>query len=313
VIRVDRRFASMGGTARVTLESDAHAEGELDRHAAAIHDLLDEVEAALSRFRADSELCALNRDPRPAVPASPLLRRLALAVRTAGAQSGGLGTRRCSVRSSARGTRPPAPASRGRAWTKRSPPGHIPRGRTPAWGSTRRAVSSARAACGSTRADSARDLPPTWRRRRCPRASATRSPAARGVSFADTLDHGWWLAARSAAIVAYLLLGASVVLGLAMALWVAPPRATPAMRTVHERIALVALGAVAAHTLLLQRAGPRRRGRHDGRASRRRTGHDGRPAARLPAAVGLRPGRPATPAGRMIQAPARGPHTPPSR
>jgi hypothetical protein len=133
------------------------------------------------------------------------------------------------------------------------------------------------------------------------------------VSFADTLDHGWWLAARSAAIVAYLLLGASVVLGLAMALWVAPPRATPAMRTVHERIALVALGAVAAHTLLLQRAGPRRRGRHDGRASRRRTGHDGRPAARLPAAVGPRPGRPATPAGRMIQAPARGPHTPPSR
>jgi sulfoxide reductase heme-binding subunit YedZ len=71
------------------------------------------------------------------------------------------------------------------------------------------------------------------------------------VSFADTLDHGWWLASRSAGIVAYLLLSVSVVLGLAMALRLAPPRATALLRTAHERIALIALGGVAAHALLL--------------------------------------------------------------
>jgi sulfoxide reductase heme-binding subunit YedZ len=71
------------------------------------------------------------------------------------------------------------------------------------------------------------------------------------MSFAQTLDHGWWLASRSAGIVAYVLLSASVVLGLAMALRIAPPRLTPLLRTVHERIALVSLGALAAHGLLL--------------------------------------------------------------
>ena len=33
-----------------------------------------EFDAALSRFKPDSELCALNEDPRPRVPASSLLR-----------------------------------------------------------------------------------------------------------------------------------------------------------------------------------------------------------------------------------------------
>jgi len=90
VIRVDHRFASMGGTARVTLESAVRPRDELERHAAAIRGVIEDVEAALSRFRADSELNALNRDPRTAVPASPLLRHFALAVRSAGARSGGL-------------------------------------------------------------------------------------------------------------------------------------------------------------------------------------------------------------------------------
>jgi methionine sulfoxide reductase heme-binding subunit len=71
------------------------------------------------------------------------------------------------------------------------------------------------------------------------------------VSFAQTLDHAWWLASRSAGIVAYVLLSASVVLGLAMALKLAAPRRTAVLRTVHERIALLALGALAAHGLLL--------------------------------------------------------------
>jgi thiamine biosynthesis lipoprotein len=43
-----------------------------------------------SRFRADSELSRLNRDPRETVPVSPMLARLAHAVRDAGAASGGL-------------------------------------------------------------------------------------------------------------------------------------------------------------------------------------------------------------------------------
>ena len=71
------------------------------------------------------------------------------------------------------------------------------------------------------------------------------------MSFAQTLDHGWWLASRSAGVVAYLLLSASVVLGLAMALDLFPPRARALVRPIHERVALVALAALAAHGLLL--------------------------------------------------------------
>jgi methionine sulfoxide reductase heme-binding subunit len=71
------------------------------------------------------------------------------------------------------------------------------------------------------------------------------------MSLGATLDHGWWLASRSAGIVAYLLLSASVVLGLAMALNLYRPRASALVRTIHERVALVALGALAAHGLLL--------------------------------------------------------------
>jgi sulfoxide reductase heme-binding subunit YedZ len=67
----------------------------------------------------------------------------------------------------------------------------------------------------------------------------------------NAVDHGWWLASRSAGIVAYLLLSASVVLGLGMAVRLAPPRYRPELRALHERIALISLGAVAAHGLLL--------------------------------------------------------------
>jgi thiamine biosynthesis lipoprotein len=90
VIRVDQRLPSMGSTARVTLECDTRSEAELERHAAAIRTILVDVEAMLTRFRPDSELSLLNADPRGAVPASPLLRHFALAVRAAGARSGGL-------------------------------------------------------------------------------------------------------------------------------------------------------------------------------------------------------------------------------
>jgi sulfoxide reductase heme-binding subunit YedZ len=71
------------------------------------------------------------------------------------------------------------------------------------------------------------------------------------VSLPETLDHAFWLAGRSAGVVAYLLLSASVVLGLAMALRLASGRLTATLRAVHEKIALIALGGVAAHALLL--------------------------------------------------------------
>jgi thiamine biosynthesis lipoprotein len=90
VIRIDHRFPSMGGIARIALESETRSEAELVRHADAIRSLIEDAEAALSRFRPDSELSAVNRDPRTAVPASPLLRHFALAVRVAAARSGGL-------------------------------------------------------------------------------------------------------------------------------------------------------------------------------------------------------------------------------
>jgi thiamine biosynthesis lipoprotein len=49
-----------------------------------------EFDAALSRFKPESELCALNADPRPRVPASGLMRRAVKAGIAAAERSGGL-------------------------------------------------------------------------------------------------------------------------------------------------------------------------------------------------------------------------------
>lgn len=83
-----RAFACFGGTATVHVSGDDTADGEeaADR---ARRRLLD-AHRRLSRFLEDSELSLLNRDPRRAVPASPLLRRLAATVSRAGMLSGGL-------------------------------------------------------------------------------------------------------------------------------------------------------------------------------------------------------------------------------
>jgi sulfoxide reductase heme-binding subunit YedZ len=59
------------------------------------------------------------------------------------------------------------------------------------------------------------------------------------------LDYPFWLASRSAGVVAYILLSASVILGLAHTTRLAR------VRGLHERVALLALGAIAAHGLLL--------------------------------------------------------------
>lgn len=61
-----------------------------ERAAAAVRGLLEAIDARLSRFRPDSELSALNRDPRTTVPASPLLRRAVAAALWAAARSHGL-------------------------------------------------------------------------------------------------------------------------------------------------------------------------------------------------------------------------------
>jgi sulfoxide reductase heme-binding subunit YedZ len=71
------------------------------------------------------------------------------------------------------------------------------------------------------------------------------------VSRTDALGHVWWLAGRSAGIVAYVLLSLSVILGVSMATGVLPGRMRPALRTLHERVALLALGAIAGHGLLI--------------------------------------------------------------
>ncbi|OJU86189.1 MAG: hypothetical protein BGO11_12875 [Solirubrobacterales bacterium 70-9] len=82
------RFECFGGWCAVRV-------GDPDQEAAqraarwARRTLLD-AHATLSRFDPESELSRLNRDPRPEVPASLLLRRTVAAALTAGLRSGGL-------------------------------------------------------------------------------------------------------------------------------------------------------------------------------------------------------------------------------
>jgi FAD:protein FMN transferase len=85
-----RRFATMGGEGSVHLESDSAPAAQLATLADAVQELFAHVEEALSPFREDSELSALNRDSRIAVQASPLLADLARAARRASAQTRGL-------------------------------------------------------------------------------------------------------------------------------------------------------------------------------------------------------------------------------
>jgi sulfoxide reductase heme-binding subunit YedZ len=61
----------------------------------------------------------------------------------------------------------------------------------------------------------------------------------------------WWLAGRSAGMVAMLLVTASVILGLAMAARAMPRRWRSDAVRLHQHLALISLGAIAAHGLLL--------------------------------------------------------------
>jgi thiamine biosynthesis lipoprotein len=81
----DESFSALGTTVRVVVEApDA---GTLALRARRI---VEGYDRRLSRFRPDSELCALNADPRERVPAGPLLRDAVRAALWAAERSGGL-------------------------------------------------------------------------------------------------------------------------------------------------------------------------------------------------------------------------------
>lgn len=87
-LELTQRFACFGTTVTAVAagpDADGLRAALARARAAAL-----EVDRVLSRFAAGSELSRLNADPRRAVPASPLLRRLADAARWAGEHSGGL-------------------------------------------------------------------------------------------------------------------------------------------------------------------------------------------------------------------------------
>jgi sulfoxide reductase heme-binding subunit YedZ len=68
----------------------------------------------------------------------------------------------------------------------------------------------------------------------------------------DPIDYGWWLASRSAGIVAYLGVSLSVLAGLLMANNLPRrPGAKKRLLALHESAALAGLAAIAAHGLLL--------------------------------------------------------------
>ena len=85
VERVDESFRALGSTVRIAIAAPG-ARVLLARARAEIH----AFEACASRFRPDSELCALNADPRHAVPASSRLRAAVAAALWAAHESGGL-------------------------------------------------------------------------------------------------------------------------------------------------------------------------------------------------------------------------------
>jgi sulfoxide reductase heme-binding subunit YedZ len=72
------------------------------------------------------------------------------------------------------------------------------------------------------------------------------------VAEPDPANYPWWLASRSAAIVAFVLITVSVVLGLLMASkLIARPGLKRNLVKVHEQVALAALVAIGAHGVLL--------------------------------------------------------------
>lgn len=73
----------------------------------------------------------------------------------------------------------------------------------------------------------------------------------RRMSAGAPSHYVWWLAGRSAGLVAMALITLSVILGLAMAARAIPARRRRGAVALHQHLALIALGAIAAHGLLL--------------------------------------------------------------
>ncbi len=71
------------------------------------------------------------------------------------------------------------------------------------------------------------------------------------MSGTGSAHYVWWLAGRSAGMVALGLITASVLIGLAMAARILPPRWRRSAVAAHQHLALVSLCAIAAHGLLL--------------------------------------------------------------
>jgi thiamine biosynthesis lipoprotein len=86
----DVTFDSMGSEVRLMIGDPLPGSPPADYAAAQARGFILAFEAALSRFRDDSELTALNRDPRADVPASDLLRRAVGAGIWAAERTGGL-------------------------------------------------------------------------------------------------------------------------------------------------------------------------------------------------------------------------------
>ncbi len=78
---LDDSFPTMGTVARVVRDAD---------HGVDVRSVLAEIDRRLSRFHPTSDLSRLNADPRPSVPASPLLRAAVLAALRAASLSTGL-------------------------------------------------------------------------------------------------------------------------------------------------------------------------------------------------------------------------------
>jgi FAD:protein FMN transferase len=149
----DVTFTAMGADVRLIGTDTDRARRWLERY-----------EAALSRFRPDSELSRLNADPRPVVPASRLLRWALEAALWAARRTGGLvdptlgdAIARAGYRGSLHGRTPPAlrprrtgPASPGGGWRRvRIAQGavHRPPGMVLDTGGTGKGLAADRLAC----------------------------------------------------------------------------------------------------------------------------------------------------------------------
>jgi thiamine biosynthesis lipoprotein len=86
----DLTFPCMGSQFRLLVAEPVTGAPGPDDAARRARSALERFDHRLSRFRPDSELCALNADPRAAVPASPLVRGFVRAARWAAERTDGL-------------------------------------------------------------------------------------------------------------------------------------------------------------------------------------------------------------------------------